>query len=165
MMYYIDNSDDCVTYLKNLGIFTYYITRFLKYTIIIMSMAFITMITGGVALFWWMMIFDGLKKTITINTSIYKDFVLFNKDKISSIGIKNKVREKNFYLAIMFSIFFAILLLILVNQHTLIDILGFSLIMGFFMFLVYIQFYYNLKIKNYVVEKENSSSIQVTNIK
>lgn len=105
--------------------------------------------TAGIATFWGLLIVKFLQKTITFNTSVYKEYISFkinSDERADGIIEKHKkfikvYKTKLIYNVIIFIIFFIGFLNSFTYQDKT-DELGFKIIFGILSLLVIYQFFY-----------------------
>ncbi|PST44622.1 hypothetical protein CYV15_02645 [Riemerella anatipestifer] len=148
------------TFILNLGKLSVFISQIFRWLLIIIAMTAIGVGTAGIATFWGLLIVKFLQKTITFNTSVYKEYISFkinNDERADSIIEKYKdflkaSKRKFLYNLILFIIFFIGFL----NSFTIADKddkLLFKIIFGVFSLLVLYQFFY-LKLAKKEIDKK-----------
>ena len=80
------------TFILNLGKFSNFISQIFRWLLIIIAMTAIGVGTAGIATFWGLLIVKFLQKTITFNTSVYKEYISF---KINSDERADGIIEKH----------------------------------------------------------------------
>jgi hypothetical protein len=138
---------------KNLGYFTYIVAQIFRYLTILLVLTPFTMATGGIGGIVGVIFFSLILKLIPFRISLYDNFKKYLLNEIDLNKLNQSYKEKLKYTYILSIIIIIFAILILVNDDSLRDRLYFSIFFFVLLLILVPQYKYLSFIKKEYINK------------